>query len=73
MPNKIWTNDRWADPPSDSDFAEKSTKGKAKGKAQLKPLSTRQSTRKVAVKEDNSIIEVESDGGNGSFSLSVSR
>ncbi|KAJ7889112.1 hypothetical protein B0H14DRAFT_2561960 [Mycena olivaceomarginata] len=42
---------------SDSDFAEKPTKGK--GKAQSKPLSTRQSTRKATVKEDDSVIEVE--------------
>ncbi|KAJ7786701.1 hypothetical protein B0H14DRAFT_2630337 [Mycena olivaceomarginata] len=73
VPNKIWTNDHWANPPSDSDLTEKSMKGKAKGKAQLKPLSTRQSTRKVAVKEDNSIIEVESDRESSSGKGKTSR
>ncbi|KAJ6555536.1 hypothetical protein B0H10DRAFT_2372408 [Mycena sp. CBHHK59/15] len=69
VPNKVWANDRWTEPPSDADFQDKSKKGK--GKAPLKPLSTR-STRKAAVKEEDnhSVIEVHSDEDNGSSTSS---
>ena len=63
VPHKIWSNDRWDDPSSDADFEEKPTKGKGKAQPKPKPLSTRQSTRRAAVKED--VIELQSDGGNG--------
>ncbi|KAJ6487518.1 hypothetical protein DFH09DRAFT_1105844 [Mycena vulgaris] len=63
VPDKIWLNDAWDDPPSDSDFEEKPAKGK--GKARAKPPSTRCSSHK-AMKDDDeqSVIEVESDGDN---------
>ncbi|KAJ7764595.1 hypothetical protein DFH07DRAFT_770446 [Mycena maculata] len=69
IPNKVWANDCWTEPPSDADFQDKLKKGK--GKAPLKPLSTR-STCKAAVKEENnhSVIEVHSDEDNGSSTSS---
>ncbi|KAJ6460336.1 hypothetical protein C8R45DRAFT_1109212 [Mycena sanguinolenta] len=68
VPSKIWSNDRWDDPLSDTDFQEK-PKSKGKGKARAErpkpePLyGTRQSTRKAAAKEE---VEVLSDKGEGS-------
>ncbi|KAJ6470500.1 hypothetical protein C8R45DRAFT_1104908 [Mycena sanguinolenta] len=61
VPSKIWSNNRWDDPLSDTNFQEKpKSKGKAKAKAtqppprpKPKPLhGTRQSTRKAAAKEE---------------------
>ncbi|KAJ7734388.1 hypothetical protein B0H14DRAFT_3898824 [Mycena olivaceomarginata] len=71
VPHKIWSNNRWEDPLSDADFEEKPAKGKGKGKAQPKPkpLSTRQSTRKAAVKEED--LEVQSDAGEGPSSSRI--
>ncbi|KAJ7465669.1 hypothetical protein FB451DRAFT_1402678 [Mycena latifolia] len=67
VPDKIWHNNAWEDPPSDSDFEGPSKKpAKGKGKAR-KPVSTRRSSRKILAKEDDvrSVIEVESDGDTG--------
>ncbi|KAF7368258.1 hypothetical protein MVEN_00146400 [Mycena venus] len=67
VPHTIWSNNRWDDPLSDADFEEKPAKGKGKAKAKAqpkpKPLSTRQSTRKAAAKEEG--LEVQSDTGEG--------
>ncbi|KAF7344655.1 hypothetical protein MVEN_01625700 [Mycena venus] len=67
VPHTIWSNNRWDDPLSDANFEEKPAKGKGKAKAKAqpkpKPLSTRQSTRKAAAKEEG--LEVQSDTGEG--------
>jgi hypothetical protein len=71
VPYHVWINNRWHDPLSDADFEEKPAKGKGKGKGKAqpkpKPLSTRQSTRKAAAKEED--LEAQSDTGEGNENL----
>ncbi|KAJ6467472.1 hypothetical protein DFH09DRAFT_1294928 [Mycena vulgaris] len=68
VPDKIWHNDAWDDPPSDSDFEEPSARAtKGRGKVRSKPPSTRRSSRKFAKGNDEHTaieFEVESDGDN---------
>ncbi|KAF7360925.1 hypothetical protein MSAN_01122500 [Mycena sanguinolenta] len=64
VPPRIWLKNNWASSLSDTEYKDKSKKGK--NKAQPKPVSTRQSTSKAASKDHGTkVIELDSDDGAG--------